>query len=108
MDMGAVEGIVGEVRGRLGRNVVFQSMCKSLFWCTVAFAVALPLHRLLSPPFTIAWIAAGLFVAALVVGAGLAKRRYPSRLRAAVLADQAFALDDPEHTKTVVEVEPWD
>ncbi|MHC4600305.1 MAG: hypothetical protein ACYS47_15005, partial [Planctomycetota bacterium] len=94
MESGPIEKIVKTVRLRVGKNLILQSLCRTLFWGAVAFAVALPVHRLFSPPFSPWWLAFGALLGAVAAGAFLAFRAFPSRLRAAVAADQAFGLDD--------------
>ncbi|MHC4779913.1 MAG: hypothetical protein ACYTFG_15175, partial [Planctomycetota bacterium] len=94
MDSDTVERLVTGVRIRLGRNLVLHTLCRVGFWAAVAFCVALPVHRLFSPPLGLWWVLAAAVGAALALGTALCLRSYPTRLRAAVAADKTFDLEE--------------
>lgn len=94
MEFAEVHKVVRDVRLRLARNLFLRALCVCLFWGSAAFAAALLLHRIFSPPFGEIWLLAAAALSAPAVASWLVLRRFPSPLAAAVETDRAFALKE--------------
>ncbi|MHC5080708.1 MAG: hypothetical protein ACYTHN_16985 [Planctomycetota bacterium] len=94
MEIQSVQRVVRDVRLRLTRNLLLHSLCVSFFWAAIGFSLAVPLFRLICPPFALGWFAGAGLGLGLIFGAWRAWSRFPTALAAAVAADETFGLKE--------------